>query len=354
MSYNFVVEAQNQKNSGSVNNENILNFNNSDLRNAIIIGGDQINNYYLGLDSFQKRKLDSLNFTIKLLSAEISKYDALFETNEIYKDTILNLIRILSRNQRKIETLQKMNDSVMQSKKGDELVRDNLIKEYNRKLDEKWGDFWVANPNFDPNSNIQCVNMLEKTKGETYTNRYSAYSVQTPLFSGCNECVRRYPGEWQGININGVAYNFGTPAFENLTIHIPKHGPISIIDLRTMYAEYWYLVNNRVEYVDKPFEKYLAKKNGLKDTINIIEECKSQNGILILSNKSNRHIYILVDGISYSINPGELNKYKLELNPGYHQIKVYVGTDYTALGAPVYDSQIYVNKCGEHRFDYSG
>lgn len=237
---------------------NQINIKGSNIRNSTIIGSQNIS--YLALDSSQIQMMQGIKIEIENLNSKMAFYTSKIANDQKYKDSIISMAENLSIYQKQIDFLKKMNDSIMQTKRGDELFYEKLNNEYNQKLKENWSEFWENNPEFNPEVNIQIVEYIEKTNRENYKNIFISGSPYTPTFVACNLCIRQYAGEWWGISIYGKQYKFGSEEFNNIMVFVPNHGQVSILEIRENYRKYWETKKNKANLVDKPYQEYILNK----------------------------------------------------------------------------------------------
>lgn len=282
---NFYLVSFNTQSQPSNSKQNQVTIKTSTISKSTIIGGDQTNNnYFIDLDSLTTVKIDSFFLEIRAISLQIAKLDDKLDLGNQYEDSILKLTRELSKYQRLISHLQKMKDSSLSIKSTQELYMKRLLKEYNDLLFENFGDFWAKYPNFNPTNNKQFVEMLELLQDIHYANIPVRSSWHHGEFEKCNACIRKYPNEWKGIIIDGIHYEFGTWTFSSINIHIPNHGPINLIQLIQKYRSYWDLINNKADYVDRPFEQFKLFSK--------VPGCISDRGKITVENRLKENIYV--------------------------------------------------------------
>lgn len=231
----FILNAQKKHTITDTVTGDQINFFSSDLKNSKIILGNQTE--YSGLDSSQIHKLDSLRNTVALISSQIEKFDITKEMSFFI---------------RKINALKRINDSILQNQNGLEKYKQKLNNEYNNQLKQAYADYWEQNPDFNPYDQAQCIALIEKLNGER-PDSIDEYAI----------------------------------------LNIPKHGPTSIMQLRTKYRDYWSLIDNKPN-IDVAIAYFARYRKNL--------DCDEPYGTIIINNNLNEDVNFSFKG--YNSNDG--------------------------------------------------
>jgi hypothetical protein len=262
--------------------QNDLSFGNDNTVKGNIHVGDEIK--YSGLSQQQAAKLRTLDIQMKQV---LNQVIALNQSNleaKVMRDSVVKLSQLIASYQLQIDRLQAVNDSIINSRRNDSIFRVEIEKNYQIKLKENLGQFWEANPNFNPDDYNTVIQYLKSKQNK---------SIQS--FSSTNGNGIRYQGVkyfFQGQGLHTV-YGWEGQNISKLPINIPGHGTFSLGTLKLKYNEYHRLVNNKESIFQDQIVLYRNNTNlTAEEAAAGNKNCQGQLGNIEFTNTTSEKIYL--------------------------------------------------------------